>query len=300
MNNKILIIGKGFIGNNLVRFLKEKSFEITVFDSVKDNEFEYVSYYYGNYYEDEIIFDLIKNNDVIIDTISMINPNNQQDIYRESYRIEIERKIRIFDKVEFYNKRYLFLSSAGTVYGDSPSTVFNENAYPRPISHYGCIKLCLENIIHVYNKNHNFIVLRISNPYGPGQDYRRGTGFIDAAIKSVLSNEVLTIWGDGTIIRDYIHIYDVCSIIEKIIAYEGEEEVFNISSGIGYSQNDVIKILESLGYEVALKYKEKRNGDVDKVIVNNTKVNEIFGVFPRSLIDGMIQYMNYLVDGESK
>ena len=52
------------------------------------------------------------------------------------------------------------------------------------------------------------LVARISNPYGPGQDYHKGVGFIDAAIKRTLKHETIEIWGDGNIVRDYIFIDD--------------------------------------------------------------------------------------------
>ena len=82
------------------------------------------------------------------------------------------------------------------------------------------------------------IIARISNPYGPGQDFNKGVGFIDAALKKTLNHEQIEIWGDGSVVRDYIYIEDVCEMIGSLINYDGNEEVFNVSSNQGISLND--------------------------------------------------------------
>ena len=91
------------------------------------------------------------------------------------------------------------------------------------------------------------IIARISNPYGPGQDFNKGVGFIDAALKKTLNHEQIEIWGDGSVVRDYIYIEDVCEMIGSLINYDGNEEVFNVSSNQGISLNDVISKMKEYG-----------------------------------------------------
>lgn len=85
------------------------------------------------------------------------------------------------------NIRVIFLSSGGTVYGIQDEQPIVENAIASPINHYGAVKLCIETVIKTFNKqlHTKMIIARISNPYGPGQDYNKGVGFIDAALKKV-------------------------------------------------------------------------------------------------------------------
>ena len=67
---------------------------------------------------------------------------------------------------------------------------------PVPINHYGSLKLCIENVIRTFNTqlHTKMRIARISNPYAPGQDYHKGVGFVDAAIKKSLEGETLEIW----------------------------------------------------------------------------------------------------------
>lgn len=71
-----------------------------------------------------------------------------------------------------------------------------EDALPRPINHYGNVKLCIENTIRTFNyqAHTKILIARISNPYGPGQDFNKGVGFIDAAIKKTIRGEKIEIW----------------------------------------------------------------------------------------------------------
>ena len=101
----------------------------------------------------------------------------------------------------------LFLSSGGSVYGNTKDKPIKEdNLLQGTTNHYSSLKVCLETVILTFNKQQNsdFFILRITNPYGEGQNYTKGVGFIDAVIKQGLSNTPITIWGDGSTIRDYI------------------------------------------------------------------------------------------------
>lgn len=132
----------------------------------------------------------------------------------------------------------IFLSSGGTVYGNQSIQPIREDALPKPINHYGNVKLCIENTIRTFNyQTHTkLLIARISNPYGPGQDFNRGVGFIDAALKKSIRKEKIEIWGDGTNVRDYIYIDDVCQMLIMLLEYEGEFDTFNLSSNIGTSK----------------------------------------------------------------
>ena len=140
----------------------------------------------------------------------------------------------------------------------------------------------------------NMLVARISNPYGPGQDYHKGVGFIDAAIKRSLHHETIEIWGDGNIIRDYIFIDDVCKMLYSLIDYHGDIEVFNLSSNTGTSQNDVINILNKIIPHVQVKYLPARPVDAKKIVLDNTRIQSICNLQMVSLEDGIRRYYDYI------
>ena len=138
------------------------------------------------------------------------------------------------------------------------------------------------------------IIARISNPYGPGQDYNKGVGFIDAALKKCLNGETIEIWGDGEVVRDYIYIDDVCEMICSLINYNGEQEVFNLSSNEGVSLNRVIDELKQLNLQPHVIYKDSRSVDVSKVVLDNSRIEKIHPMKIRSFKEGISEYYNYL------
>ena len=137
-------------------------------------------------------------------------------------------------------------------------------------------------------------IARISNPFGPGQDYHKGVGFVDAAVKKTLSGETLEIWGDGENVRDYIYIEDVCKMLEALVDYEGDEEVFNLSSNEGISQNMVVDILKSLDESVDVVYKDARSVDVRKIVLDNSKIKSIYSGNIHPFEEGLRLYYDYL------
>jgi UDP-glucose 4-epimerase len=141
----------------------------------------------------------------------------------------------------------------------------------------------------------NMLVARISNPYGPGQDYHKGVGFIDAAIKHAIAGETIEIWGDGNVVRDYIYIDDVCRMLYALMDYHGDLEVFNISSNTGTSQNDIVEILKRKFPQVDVVYKPGRSVDARKIILDNTRIRAICDGNMVSLEEGIHRYYDYII-----
>lgn len=139
-----------------------------------------------------------------------------------------------------------------------------------------------------------FLIARISNPYGPGQDFHKGVGFIDAVLKNTIQGIPVEIWGDGENVRDYVYIDDVCEMLECLIQYIGDEDTFNICSGKGYTQNAVIGILREMELCPEVVYKERRSVDVRKIVLNNGRIHKLWNEEPIDLKNGMKQYYQYL------
>jgi UDP-glucose 4-epimerase len=208
------------------------------------------------------------------------------------YSRDMVETVRLCSYLLGTQKRMIFLSSGGTIYGKQDKQPIKEEVYAQPINHYGNVKLCIENSIRVFNMQMHtkILIARISNPYGPGQDYKKGVGFIDATVKKALNKETLQIWGDGNIIRDYIYIGDVCEMLYQMSLYEGEEEVFNLSSGIGTSQNQIVELVRRINGDLKVEYTSGRSVDVQKIILDNTKIRRIYEKELVSLNEGLQNY----------
>ncbi len=180
-------------------------------------------------------------------------------------------------------KRLVFTSSGGTVYGPLASGIAQEDDPLRPIGAYGAGKLAAENYIGVYHRS-NWVdgrIARLSNPYGPGQDGGRGQGLVSIFARKAVAGETLTIFGDGKIVRDYVHVKDVAAALCKLAMIPAEESpmpIFNIGSGRGSSINDVVSILsEQLGRSIETRYVPAREFDVRTSVLNVDRARDLLG-----------------------
>lgn len=139
--------------------------------------------------------------------------------------------------------RLVFASSGGTIYGPTPvATPLPETAPTQPITAYGINKLAVEKYLGLFRHLHGFdaIALRIANPYGPFQHHRRAQGVVGTALAHGLAGEPIEIWGDGLVVRDYLHVDDVAAAMVAAGSYRGKEWVFNVGSGEGRSVRAVV------------------------------------------------------------
>ena len=297
-NMKILVLGgNGFIGKNLCKYISSMGHDVISFDmDYGFRESTKITYVKGDFFQDDDLIPYLKDVDVVFHAISTINPGNSNNKYMQGYTHDFLQSVKLCDLSKQYHFKIIYLSSGGTVYGFQTHMPIDEETLAIPINHYGNLKLCIENTFRTFNKqfNTNVIIARIANPYGPGQDYSKGVGFIDAALKRAIHNQTIEIWGDGTVIRDYIYIDDVCHMLASLIYYEGKESVFNISSNSGVSQNEIIKIIHKMVPDISVKYLPARSVDVPAIILNNTKILSVCKEQCIDIEEGITKYYKYL------
>lgn len=297
MKQKILILGgSGFLGSNLCSHLIKNDYEVYSYDRSVPLKTEKIHFIEGDFFDDGNLEAAVRGIDCVIHAVSTVNPGNSNEVYMHGYGRELLQTIKLCNMLVDTDTRMIFLSSGGTVYGDHKKQPIDEGVLPTPINHYGNIKLCIENTLRTFNyqKGTQFIIARISNPYGPGQDFHKGVGFIDAVLKSTMLGIPVEIWGDGENVRDYVYIDDVCEMLECLIRYQGSWETFNISSGKGYTQNAVIEVLKGLGLYPEVRYKDKRSVDVRKIILSNARMHNLWKRDPIGLEEGIRRYYRYL------
>lgn len=299
---KILVLGgNGFLGKNLCTYLADRGEKVYSFDmslpKERDARIEYID---GDFFDDYTLEKIIKGMDVIFHAICTLNPGNSNAKCIVGYERDFVQTAKLCYYIKDTDCRMIFFSSGGTVYGNQEIQPILETAVPVPINHYGNLKLCIENTIRTFNfqMKKNMLVARISNPYGPGQDYHKGVGFIDAAIKRALSGETIEVWGDGTVVRDYIYIDDLCKMLYALIDYHGEYEVFNLSSNTGVSQNDILEILKDILPDMKVSYAPGRSVDAKKIILDNTRIHSICDMKMVPIEEGIRKYYEYIKQGK--
>ena len=299
---KILVLGgNGFLGRNLCTYLADRGEDVYSFDmSLPEQKDKRIKYITGDFFDDYTLATIIKGMDVIYHAICTLNPGNSNDKCIVGYERDFVQTAKLCYYLKDTDCRMIFFSSGGTVYGNQEQQPIREDAVPVPINHYGNLKLCVENTIRTFNfqMKKNMLVARISNPYGPGQDYHKGVGFIDAAIKRALNGETIEIWGEGNNVRDYIYIDDLCRMLYALVDYHGEHEVFNLSSNAGASQNDIVNILRNISPDVNVVYKPGRSVDAKKIILDNSRIRSICDFEMVPLEEGIQRYYDYIKQGK--
>lgn len=297
MKRVLILGGNGFIGKNLAKQLAEQGESVTSFDLYPPQDpLDSIKYVQGSFWDENKLKEITNHIDVVFHAVSSINPGTSNQKYMQGYGNDFIHTIKLCEIIKEKNIKMVFLSSGGTVYGNQTIQPIKENALACPINHYGNVKLCMENTMRIFNKQYGTTIkiARIANPYGEGQNFENGVGFIDAVFKKGLNNSIVEIYGNGEIVRDYIYIKDVCKMLCAIMDYQGIEDTFNLSSGVGTSQNQIIEFIRSWIPDLKVKYLKPRPIDVKKIILDNTRIRTICNITPTCLCDGMYSYYQFL------
>lgn len=181
-------------------------------------------------------------------------------------------------------KKIVFASSGGTVYGPPLRVPIDEEHPTNPTTSYGITKLAVEKYLLLGKQLHGLqpVILRVSNPYGEHQRVESAQGVVAAFLSRALGEEPIEIWGDGTVVRDYLHISDVAGAFAAALDYRGNETVFNIGSGSGTSLNELVAILSGvLGRKLAVNYLPAREFDVTSNVLCCEKARTELGWSPK-------------------
>ncbi len=173
--------------------------------------------------------------------------------------------LRMLEHLAGSGARLYFLSSGGTVYGIPTTKAIAETHSTNPVCAYGIHKLTIEKYLYLLRHQNKLasVVLRPSNIYGETQDPSNPLGAILHFVCRAINRTPIEIWGDGSVVRDYMHVEDVVSAILAAIPYHGTETVFNVGSGQGISLNNLLHQLQThLGRPLDVRYSEARTFDV--------------------------------------
>lgn len=282
-----LLGGSGFIGKNLALELSQNH-EIHIIDRYIDTPwFNERGFKTTQLHCAELsgVIQVLKDYkfDKLIHLVSTINPGSSMIKPENGYSVDVVETIKILEHLKNEKTDVIFFSSGGTVYGDKSAleTILEETPL-HPISHYGVVKGTLESILLMYNRVYGMknIVLRLSNPYGEYQNVNGAVGAIAVFMNKIIKDEEIIVVGDGTVVRDYIHIHDVRNIVAKIVEKsETNYDIYNIGLGYGASINDVIGLLEEvIGKKAKVTYTEARKFDVQRNVLDVSRIKNEFSI----------------------
>jgi len=305
MHRVLLTGGAGYIGAVTAKILQEQGSEVLVYDhlathsSAKLSDIPYIK------------GDLL-NTQLLTTTLSQFMPDI---VMHFAAYIQMGESVR--DPRKYYNNNFLgslnlvesmrqvgcdklvFASTAG-VYGNVSAelaTRIPESASGYPTNPYGETKLATERLLKWYDQAYNFrsISIRFFNAAGAyndlGEDHLEETHIIPNIIRAQLEGREFVLFGndydtpDGTCIRDYVHVLDLAEAFRlagKSLFAGGVTTVYNAGAGTGYSNLEIIKMIEQItGQSVKIKFAPRRPGDANVLIADNSRLKTDLGWLPQ-------------------
>ena len=275
--NSLIVGGGGFLGKNLADFLLAKGQVVRIFQRRGYLQEPFpnigkVDWMSGDFSNPEEILPALEGIDVVFLMSSTTTPKTSNDNFIYDIETNLVNTVRFLEiACRTSIKKIVFTSSGGTVYGAPQSMPIREDQATDPICSYGINKLAIEKYLALFQKQHGleYSVLRISNAYGNYQPANTGQGLVATFLNKMLCNEEIEIWGDGSVIRDYIYAEDVARALYCAASKNARQRIFNIGSGIGYSVNEILFQMETLlGRKARTRYFESRLIDVPKNILD--------------------------------
>ena len=186
-------------------------------------------------------------------------------------------------------QRLVFVSSGGTVYGVPQQVPIAETHPTEPTCAYGISKLAAEKYLSLYAHLGPLraVTLRVANPYGGRQRLDAPQGAVAVFLGRALRGEPIEIWGDGTVVRDFVALTDVIAALQQAIALTallptGAHRLFNIGSGEGLSLNQLVELLDqSLGRQLERRYLPGRSFDVPVSVLAIERARQELGWQPQ-------------------
>jgi len=272
--NSLVVGGTGFIGKHLIDQLIIRGDIVTVYDrkepkSEKTTECRFIR---GGLDDQQKLLMATKGIEIVYHLAWDTFPGTSIQAPIEDVISNVIGSINLLDAcVKNDVHRIVFSSSGGTVYGQPMRLPFDENHFTDPISSYGITKLTVEKYIKLYAYLYNlkYVILRIANVYGEGQLPYRGQGVIPTFLAKIYENKPIIIFGDGSIIRDYVYVTDVARAFFMTANDLSPNCIYNIGSS---QEVSLIKLVDKIktitGKNISIKYEPARLFDVPKVILD--------------------------------
>ncbi len=290
MKNVLITGGCGFIGVNLIDELKKSNPEVKV--SVLDNEtlgkrahldeFKNVEFHHGDIRDKELVDDLLKGVDAVVHLAADTRVLDSIADPAKNFDVNVVGTLNVLNAVRKNNVPLLVnASTGGAILGEVAPPV-HENMVPEPLSPYGASKLAVEGYCSAYTGSYGIrgASLRFSNVYGP-RSFHKGS-VVAAFFKNILAGEELNVYGDGSQIRDYVFVADICAGIISALKLKASG-VFQLGTGIPTSINQLIDLIRQVvesDAEIKVKYYAFRQGEIHTTYCDIAKAHKELGYTP--------------------
>ena len=301
MDDHILVLGAGgFVGRHLVRALAQRD-EKVIAASRRPVHFELASVQsiVGELSEPADFMPLIARSRAVVHLASRSTPGSSAGNAMAELQNNLRPTLALLQALQDKPQtNLLYLSSGGSLYAAGNDSAA-ETAQVLPRSYHGAAKIAAEHFISAWCLQYGgaATIVRPSNIYGPGQTERAGFGIIPTVLGKTMRDEPVTVWGDGSAVRDYLYIDDFVALCISVLAapMPAGTCLLNAASGIGVSIHDLLAAIEAVtGKPLQRNHDAHRAVDATRVVMDATLANRHYGWTPTtSLQEGLRQTWNW-------
>ena len=304
--NVLVTGGAGYIGSHMVRSLIAGGLRPVVLDSL---EFGHksalpsgISFIEGNVGDESLVTKIITENDIeaVIHFAGYLRVEESVKDPIKYMQNNVIRPIALLEAMKKTGVNKIIFSSTAAVYGTPKHSPIPEDHPKAPVSPYGLSKWCFEEMLAQYDKLAGIrsISLRYFNAAGAtpdgsnGEDHAVETHLIPLACQAAQGvRKEIYMYGtdyptlDGTAVRDYIHLDDLCDahmVTLKALAKGHKSDRYNVGTGVGVSVKEVLEVVKKVtGVDFTVTIAPRRSGDPAELVADSTKLQKEFNWQPK-------------------
>ncbi|QZP39704.1 NAD-dependent epimerase/dehydratase family protein [Halobaculum magnesiiphilum] len=277
--------GAGFVGSHLARALVRDN-EVRVLDDCSTGQPDNVpgdaTLYEGDLLDEGLLQDAIDGVDLVFHEAGLVSVPKSVECPVESNRVNVAGTLAVLEAARSVDARVVLASSVA-IYGD-PETVPVDESHPtRPTSPYATDKLAIDHYARVYHERYGLetVSLRYFNVYGPGQSTGSYAGVVSTFLEQVRSGQPITVEGDGSQTRDFVHVADVVRANLAAATTEHVGEAFNIGTGDSVTIRELAELIADVaGATAGITHVHPRPGDVERSRADISKARRLLGFEP--------------------
>jgi UDP-glucose 4-epimerase len=284
----IVLGGGGFLGINLCRRLVASGFRVRAFGRrcLFPESLGGAEWYQGDFSDGAALANALESFDTVFHLVHTTTPQSANLDIASDLESNVAATLTMLEHCRKLGmKRVVFVSSGGIVYGAPAVVPTPETAPTDPISAYGISKLAIEKYLELYRHLHglDYRILRVSNPFGPFQVPHKNQGIVASLISRGLKGERVEIWGDGSVVRDFLYVDDVVDALLAAAEDRSAERIFNIGGGRGRSVREVIAAIENLlNLRLEIDWRRGRPVDIPVSTLAIERARDCLGWAPRT------------------
>ncbi|OGN73864.1 MAG: hypothetical protein A2X25_03775 [Chloroflexi bacterium GWB2_49_20] len=307
MTSYLVTGGAGFIGSHIVQKLLQNNSHVRVLDNFSSGKRENLSELQGklevldgDLRNPADVHQAVQSIDVIFHEAAFVS--NPQSILEPElcYDINVRGTENLLEEARKAGVKRIVLASSAAVYGDSQAIQLSEETKLKPLSPYAASKLINEIYAGMYTRSFGIevVALRYFNVFGPRQaPDSQYAAAIPIFIRRLLSNQAITIFGDGGQTRDLIYVQDV--VHANLLAAEHPDaagQVINICTGVETSVQLLVDTLrEIFPRSIDPQFAPLRAGDIYRSLGNPMRAKEILGFQPQTTLkQGLVNTIEWM------